>query len=163
MTDKRYPTRMHEVLGVETGELFSIYEFADDELAYVDTNGNVLSAKNNIPVGPYTLTVAINHGITRRPRLSEVQVKKLHAALLLGFKWLAVNSVDELWLFGTKPRKFNLGWGEGTFGEARIVFKGNSDLSSLVSWSDPEPLDIEATLKANGGGCGNEQHPRIKA
>lgn len=143
---KRYPTRMHEVLGVEAFEQFQIKGVSGH--FFLTAAGQICS--NEAGMDNNYLVDAINHGIIRKPRLSEEQVKKLHAALLLGFKWLTVNSIDELWLFGTKPRKFNFGWGRSE-GEVACLTLGNHlGLSSLVSWSDPEPLDIVQTLKAAG-------------
>ena len=76
MSDKRYPTRMHEALGVETGEVFD-YEGR----TWTINESGVLSIVNKRPgcyevVGPSAVCIMINHPerITRRPRLTEEQV-----------------------------------------------------------------------------------------
>jgi len=76
MSDKRYPTRMHEVLGVEANEDFIVsfpgdeeYQQADFE-CFVDDGGNFKYKKHpELPPSIHIINYAINHGITSRPRL----------------------------------------------------------------------------------------------
>jgi len=73
MSDKRYPTRMHEALGVETGEVFDC-----EGRTWTISESGVLSIVNKRPgcyevVGPSAVCLMINHPerITRRPRLTD--------------------------------------------------------------------------------------------
>lgn len=83
MSDTRYPTRMHEVLGVEGEEIFTI-KGSEDELYLLDVLGTMNIVNNDRPVTPWEYRCAIVNGIIRKPRLSEEQVKQfkaLHKAL----------------------------------------------------------------------------------
>lgn len=152
MSEQRnYPTRMHEVLGVEIGEKFEIPNYAG--AAHVDMRGYICGVEHNDVVSGERVCEAINHGITRRPRLTHEQVEQLKALVTLGYRWLVeerngvtvavnheVRKGEVKWLL-IKPRDLD-----------DVVCDVHQSLSikGLVSWSDPEPLDIVATLKANG-------------
>ena len=74
MSEKRYPTRMHEVLGVETEERFTYSEYGDREF-WLSESGLLYGAYDDgmSAVTQGTLVLFINHPerITRRPRLTE--------------------------------------------------------------------------------------------
>ena len=79
MSDKRYPTRMHEVLGVEPNELFVIK--GSEGQFYLNDSGDFrfvrdLDKRITDDVNPYSITKAINHGITCHPRLTEEAQEK---------------------------------------------------------------------------------------
>ena len=153
MSDKRYPTRMHEVLGVEPEERFTysewefwlsesglLYRICDDGTSILATQGRLVFFINN------------PEHITRRPRLTEEQVKRLRALVTLGFKWLAKQRKGCVMFFQKKPHKNAIGF-SGTGDEEEdygVVLPNDTHLSSLVSWSDPEPLDIVQTLRDAG-------------
>lgn len=146
---KQYPTRMHEVLGVEPEERFSVYcGGLENKNFYVHKNGDVLQDGVHMP--DHRLAVfLVNHPerIIRRPRLTEEQVERLKAWLVVGFRWMAKDKEEvDICVYLNKPKKYEEAgiWGEG--GKFGYVIGPEKE---LVSWSDPEPLDIVATLKAN--------------
>lgn len=106
MSDKRYPTRMHELLTkpgelpLQTGEIFTINE--DDYGFYhmLDCEGQIIFADQEdakeYRITADMVTSAINHGITRRPRLTEDQVRHLKGLYLLGFRWIERDEHDAL-------------------------------------------------------------------
>ena len=150
MSDKRYPTRMHEVLGMETGEQFEIPNYAGE--VYVDSYGYLLSVSEIDFVPGPRVCEAINHPecITRRPRLTEEQVAQLKALVTLGFKWLCQDSNDYYVVYVNKPVKSEYGWDRGGH-YVLLGFGLPADvITDLVSWSDPAPLDIVQTLRDAG-------------
>lgn len=156
MTDKRYPTRMHEVLGVETGQVF-YFEGANGlyQEYVLDGKGHLFrNHKTQRIESPRMMADIINHPerIVRKPRPSEEQVAQLRACIeWFDLKWLAKQEGGTVMAFESKPHKKAI-WFVGEGYEAEDygwVVKENSPICSLVSWSDPEPLDIVATLKAN--------------
>lgn len=79
MSDKRYPTRMHEVLGVAENEEF----YSEDKmLMRVNRLGRIERKMDTHPCGwdlmcnTRRVEDCINHGITRRPRLTEEAQEK---------------------------------------------------------------------------------------
>ena len=71
MSDKRYPTRMHEVLGVQTKEMFAINVGLDNPNYYLTDDGDMFlrygTANKTIRMAHADEVLdAINHGITRR-------------------------------------------------------------------------------------------------
>jgi len=88
----------------------------------------------------------------RRPRLTEEQVAQLKALVTLGFKWLAKDRKGYVMFFHKKPHK-NAIWFSDTGDKQEdygVVFPNDTHLSSLVTWSDPAPLDIVQTLRDAG-------------
>ena len=154
MSDKRYPTRLHEVLGVEPEEWFTYSEYGDRRFwlsesgllygAYDD--GKVMSA-----VTQGTLVLFINNPerIVRRPRLTEEQILALNAAVKwFGLKWLVKDKCESVCFWQNKPEKRENHWsayGGGMYADIMTV-----KVDNLVSWSDPEPLDIVQVLRENG-------------
>ena len=211
MSDTRYPTRMHEVLGVAENEEF----YSEDKmLLRVNHLGRIERKMDTHPCGwdlmcnTRRVEDCINHGITRRPRMTEEAQEKedhiirlermrsqkdqrangkhahwletpadhakdrdaLDAAIealtgkprlteehlyaltaiktLLGMNWLAKDEDSTVTLFRNRPEKSNTTWEA----KGRVMWADTItvDLSNLVSWSDPAPLDIVATLKVAG-------------
>ena len=154
---KRYPTRMHEVLGVETGEVFTV--------TWSDTKQDFSLDGFGIPKGIETedidglrypasvpdVVYMVNHPerITRRPRLTEEQVKRLRALIALEAMYLAKNKDGSVGAFTNKPTKNALYWNTNDSYVFYLSIVGTC-LSDLVSWSDPEPLDIVQVLRENG-------------
>lgn len=146
--------RMHEILGVEPGEVFEhiqegIFYFVDSagsvkvcpdkdvhNWRHKHAEGHVISSMINLP-----------EGIIRKSRLSAVQIEVLKALKVLGCKWMAKDENGSCYGFTVKPMKSIGGWYGGNYVFADGV--ANS-LSPLVSWSDPEPLNIVQTLKNAG-------------
>ena len=85
--------RMHEILGVEPGEVFGYKNACGDEVKYnLDAQGNVFRAVEDhkrVP-SPREIVDIINHPelIIRKPRLSAEQIEHLKALNLLGFNYL---------------------------------------------------------------------------
>ena len=156
MSDKRYPTRMHEVLGVEPEERFTHGDYGDRKFwlsesgllygAYDDGKGFVGG-----PTTQGTLVRFINNPerITRRPRLTEEQVKRLRALIVLEAMYLAKNKDGSVEAFTNKPTKNALYWNTNDSYVFYLSIVGTC-LSDLVSWSDPAPLDIVQTLRDAG-------------
>ena len=212
MSEKKYPTRMHEVLGVAENEEF----YSEDKmLLRVNHLGRIERKMDTHPCGwdlmcnTRRVEDCINHGITRRPRLteeaqekedhiirlermrsqkdqwangkhahwletpadhakdrdaldaaiealtgkprlSEEQVVQLKALVTLGYRWLIKDSTDAVFAYTTRPAKQSKWWDCGGANVRIFIDLPPGILTSLVSWSDPEPLDIVATLKAAG-------------
>ena len=143
MSEKNYPTRMHEILGVETGEIFKIKNISAH---FYLTEHGILMCTESKDAAHSLVRDAINNGIIRKPRLTEAQIKYLRAALTLEFGWVAKDADGSTFLYEGKPKKEQNYWTNDT--QAIKVFV--EQVSDLVSWSDSEPLDIAATLKAAG-------------
>lgn len=149
MSEKRYPTRMHEVLGVEPGENFRIAGIIPE--FWLDEDGEFICETDE---GYDELNVAdvvdaINHGVTRCPRLTEEQVKRLRALIALEAMYLAKNKDGSVGAFINKPAKNALYWNTNDSYVFYLSIVGTC-LSDLVSWSDPEPLDIVQVLRDAG-------------
>ncbi len=96
MSDTRYPTRMHEILGVEPYEVFEIKgcgsKYRINELGYMDwinENGAWETAYRSTY---YAVYEAINNGIIRKHSLTNEQKRYLKALLSLGFKWIETHN-----------------------------------------------------------------------
>jgi len=151
MSEKKYPTRMHEILGVEPNERFKVQQWHEKNEAYVDDKGDViLVLSNEFPqqLDAHHVCLLVNHPerIIRKPKPTKEQIKILKAALALGFKWLAKDKNGSTFIYKLAPKKSDRFW---MFGGQDIVITSER-VGDLVSWSDPEPLDIAATLKAAG-------------
>lgn len=92
-----YPTRMHEILGVEPGEVFC---FDSEKYKYmVSDQGYLLYDKFGVGWADVMsidrLTEIINHPdrIVRKPRLTLKQISKLKALYELDMRWLIRTSV----------------------------------------------------------------------
>lgn len=154
--EKRYPTRMHEALDIPESEV--IYGFKDVEGNhwfdfFLQTDG--LPYEDNLRIlSTSKLTSLINHPerILRKPRLTQEQVKQLGALVVFDRPWIAKDKDGSVFAFKNKPgRNENKAMWiiDRLYGDAWLLPE-DSALADLVSWSDPEPLDIVATLKANG-------------
>jgi hypothetical protein len=120
-------------------------------MVYIDENGAIVKKKKTA-LAENLRQILSDEGITRRPRLTEEQVAQLKALVTLGFKWLAKQRKGCVMFFQKKPHK-NAIWFSDTGDEEEdygVVLPNDTHLSSLVSWSDPEPLDIVQVLRENG-------------
>lgn len=149
---KNYPTRMHELLGVEVNERFRIAGYSRSEKFYLLGNGTLTTDRAVCYQG--VLVEIINHPecIIRKPRLTEEQVKQLGALVVFDRPWIAKDKDGSVFAFKNKPgRNENKAMWiiDRLYGDAWLLPE-DSALADLVSWSDPEPLDIVATLKAAG-------------
>ena len=143
---KNYPTRMHEVLGVEAFEQFQIKGVSGH--FFLTAAGQICS--NEAGMDNNYLLDAINHGITRRRRLTEEQVKQLRALVTLGFRWLIKNNDCSAFAYTYMPERMDERW-NGLNAEVQLFLDMPTGvLYNLVSWSDPEPLDIVQVLRQNG-------------
>lgn len=154
MSEKKHPTRMHEILGVEPNERFKVQNWYEKNEVYVDDKGDViLVINNNIrqPLDARDVCVLVNHPerIIRKPKLTEEQIRHLKGWALVGATHVAEDSDGDVRIFWFKPSRGEVHWGIA----GQMIFLHDtmsSCLCDLVSWSDPEPLDIAATLKAAG-------------
>ena len=153
MSDKRYPTRMHEVLGVEPEERFTHSDYGDREF-WLSESGmlyRICDDGTSVPATQGTLVFFINspERITRRPRLTDEQAKRLRALIALEAMYLAKNKDGSVGAFTNKPTKNALYWNTNDSYVFYLSIVGTC-LSELVSWEDPEPLDIVKTLRDAG-------------
>lgn len=153
MSDKRYPTRMHEVLGVETGERFRLKNNPHGNEWFVSENGMmIMDCEDGVArSGVHNVFSAINHGIIRRPRYTPKQAEVLKALKVIGYAdgFLTKDSDGTVFAHTTKPYKGCEEWlGSKTYS----FIPGNI---GLVSWDDDEPLSIaQALLDAGEEGEG---------
>jgi len=154
MSDKRYPTRMHEVLGVETKEdhIIRLERMRSQKDRWANgKHAHWLETPADHAKDRDALDAAIE-ALTGKPRLTEEQVAHLKAAqLLVNARWLAKDADGGISLFRRKPVRDSdiLAWIE----EDRDYWwflPDDTPLKNLVSWSDPEPLDIVQTLRDAG-------------
>ena len=157
---KRYPTRIHEILTkpgeppLKSGEMFALNTDPDDMDYYLTDDGDMFlrygTANKTVRMAHADEVIdAIIHGITRRPRLTEEQILALNAAVKwFGFKWLVKDKCESVCFWQNKPEKRENHWsayGGGMYTDIMTV-----KVDNLVSWSDPEPLDIVQTLRDAG-------------
>ena len=148
MSDKRYPTRMHEVLGVEPFEKFQVVGGYEGRNYSLDKDGWMRWGDSYWEADVEDVYNAINNGITRRPRLTEEQVKRLRALIALEAMYLAKNKDGSVGAFTSKPQRNALYWNTNDSYVFYLSIVGTC-LSELVSWEDPEPLDIVQGLREN--------------
>ena len=158
MSDKRYPTRMHEVLGEETGEVFTVTwndtkkDFSLDGFGIPEDIETEDIDGLRYPASGPDVVYMVNHPerITRRPRLTEEQVDELKAAVKLGLFWLAKDENGTVSYYRDEPHRKSGGY-QWFFGSSIQSLRPPqcSDVASLVSWSDPAPLDIVQVLRQN--------------
>ena len=154
MSEKRYPTRMHEVLGVEMNEEF----YSEDKmLLRVNHHGRIERKTDTHPCGwdlmcnTRRVEDCINHGITRRPRLTEEQVAMLKAAWALGARYIAREGNGGLRLSDNAPLVLMGGRLKITDDSLTMYIESyGNPLVGLVKQSDPAPLDIVQTLRDAG-------------
>jgi len=151
MSEKKYPTRMHEILGVEPNERCKVQNWHEKNEAYVDEKGDVilvLSGEFPQQLDAHHVCLLVNHPerIIRKARLTEAQIKYLKAALTLEFEWLAKDADGSTYFYERKETKFPKNWGC----RAQSIKVFVEEVRELVSWGDPDALDIAATLKAAG-------------
>jgi hypothetical protein len=156
-----YPTKIHEILGVEPGEVFTINSLngkyaVNPEGMLIQVSGEAID--NPCEADAFAYRRAINKGIIRRKRLTTEQVKMLKAMPNLYLYWLVKTKAGQILSYQEKPTKNEYGW---EMKEREYTRKGKRYLQNmhihqddvldfLVSWSDPEPLNIIQTLKDNG-------------
>jgi len=157
---KRYPTRMHEICRMEP---MIPFEFVCNGMKYtlvIEHEGHVWRlnhAKGRRMLAASVVCELVNHPerITRRPRLTEEQVAQLKALHTLGYRWLTKDKWKGVSAFICKPFKGEHGgewmrYDPMLVDDGYIVFNGYTQITDLVSWSDPEPLDIVQVLRQNG-------------
>jgi hypothetical protein len=146
---------MHELCQVEPGEV-ATYQDVDPKNNFnfkVTMYGEPVF-ENSSFLEPGKIVKIINHPdrIIRRPKVTDEQLYALEAVYrLFGMKWLTMGPTGYAYFSVDKPEKHSNGWiVNRMLGEPMCTNTIRADLSSLVSWSDPEPLDIVQTLRANG-------------
>ena len=155
MSDNRYPTRMHEVLGVATEDWFTFSEYGDRKF-WLSESGllyRICDDGTSIPETQGTLVLFINNPerITRRPRLTEEQVAMLKAAWALGARYIAREGNSGLRLSDNAPIVLMGGRLKIADDNLTMYIESYSNpLVELVKQSDPEPLDIVQVLRENG-------------
>ena len=156
MSEKRYPTRMHEVLGVAENEEF----YSEDKmLLRVNHLGRIERKMDTHPCGwdlmcnTRRVEDCINNGIIRKRKLDGCQIHLLMLLSLdLGLRWLTIDSAGVIVAWEEKPVRIAHSWVRNVEDINRYVVSSNKcpDLATIVSWSDPEPLDIVQTLRDAG-------------
>ena len=159
MSDKRYPTRMHEVLGVETGEVFTVTwndtkkDFSLDGFGIPEDIETAGIDELRYPASGPDVVYMVNHPerITRRPRLTEEQVAMLKAAWALGARYIAREGNSGLRLSDNAPIVLMGGRLKIADDSLTMYIESYSNpLVELVKQSDPAPLDIVQVLRQNG-------------
>lgn len=146
MDKKKYPTRMHEILGVEQEERFTIKRRPELGKYYVNDKGEVMMDGAICPRDRIAVYL-INHpeNISHKPKLTEAQVRHLKGWALVGATHIAKDEDRDVRIYWSKPIKRESYW----YSDKQSIYENNtaSDcLRSLVAWSDPEPLGIVETL-----------------
>jgi hypothetical protein len=100
MSEKRHPTRVHEVLGVATEERFTFSEYGDRKF-WLSGSGLLYRVNDDgtsIPATQGALVFFINNPeqIIRHTRLTDEQVRHLKGLYLLGFRWIERDEHDAL-------------------------------------------------------------------
>jgi hypothetical protein len=143
--------RIHKILGVEPYERFEV-KGCDGEFM-LDSQGAVRFGKN-MEMSAYSqfTAVLINHPerIIRKPRLTAEQIELLKAGYVLDMSWLAKDEDGEMNMYCMRPVKKELIWALNPRSSRAVDLRCDTPLASLVSWDDPEPLDIEQTLRDAG-------------
>ena len=142
--------RMHEILGVEPGEVFEFEARGERVKFRIDTTGNLYRATMDYrrTPGPCEVVEIINNTdrIIRKPRLTEKQKTELKHLAALGLKYLTADWKGWIKARDVKPTN-TTGF---VFTKHFITHKSCAgSLADLVSCDDPEPLDIIQTLKDN--------------
>jgi hypothetical protein len=153
MSEKNYPTQMHEILGVEPGEPFEIEGYLGK---YCIADDGVLREYGTCEsITGYITCNIINHPerIIRRMRLTEEQVYALEALYrLFGARWLIKTGQGVLGISCRSKQPIKEPWGWSMGGNGILV--GNRKLLSCLEWfisqDDPEPLNIVQTLRYAG-------------
>ena len=143
--------RMHEILGVEPGEVFE-FEARGERVKYrIDAAGNLFRETmdhRRIP-SPREVVEIINNAecIIRKPRLTEKQIELLKALLLFSFHYLAADMNNSLFAYGDLPERSQFYWYYSF--NILIVGEAKKELLPLAPWDATKPLDIIQTLKDN--------------
>ena len=143
--------RMHEILGVEPGEVFE-FEARGERVKYrIDAAGNLFRETidhRRVP-SPREVVEIINNTdhIIRKPRLTEKQIELLKALLLFSFHYLAADMNNSLFAYGDLPERSQFCW-YCSF-NVLIVGEAKKELLPLAPWDATKPLDIIQTLKDN--------------
>ena len=88
--------------------------------------------------------------IIRKPRLTEKQVRMFQALHTLGYRFITKDLDGYVYARNIKPEKCGKSWGASRAnGVTLCEDTGTGCLHTLMSWNDPEPLDIVQTLKEN--------------
>jgi len=142
--------RMHEILGVEPGEVFEFEARGERVKFRIDAAGNLFRETmdhRRIP-SPREVVEIINNTdrIIRKPRLTEKQKTELKHLAALGLKYLTTDWEGWISVRDIKPTN-TTGF---VFTKHFITHRSCAgSLADLVSCDDPEPLDIIQTLKDN--------------
>ena len=142
--------RMHEILGVEPGEVFEFEARGERVKFRIDAAGNLFRETmdhRRIP-SPREVVEIINNTerIIRKSRLTEEQKTELKHLAALGLKYLTTDWEGWINARDVKPTK-TTGF---VFTKHFVTHKSRAGtLADLVSWDDSEPLDIVQALKDN--------------
>lgn len=148
--NKRYPTRTHEVLGVEVDEEFEIIDYPGVTFLVPENGWMYVKWPSGKKIaGQDYWASAINQGITRRPRLTADQVEALTALCrVFGCKWLVYDEKRDLALASKRKPSRAESVGEWDFKGATLDVWLSDELMAIAP--QDAPLDIVATLKAAG-------------
>ena len=148
---------LSEIFEVKRGEPFMVEECADRFMVVVDDfyteflriqghgKGEWIDAS---PYAIYEVIKSAPYGIIHLPPpLTDEQREQLKAIWTLGGRWLAEDKDGDVYVYIQKPERSSCHWfSEGKF----FGVLGGLDVTSLVSWSDPEPYDIAKALEVEG-------------
>ena len=110
--EHRYPTRMHEVLGVEPEEWFTYSEYGDRRF-WLSESGllyRICDDGTSIPATQGRLVLFINNPERITRRLTEEQVAQLKALVTLGYGWIVKDLEGLPYACASKPKKERDDW-----------------------------------------------------
>ena len=138
--------RMHEILGLEPLEEVTYAPRQGKQYwmkFYIDSEGVLRSTDSGMNLTGTQTAEIINHPeyIIRKE-----QVEALKALKVLGYAYVTEDEFGPLCAHEYLPAKRNIAWRSN----GSVWKDSRKRLADLVSWSDPEPLDIVQTLKNAG-------------
>lgn len=151
MRERNYPTRVHELLGVEPMEIFKIRGHGDDY--HLSESGVLYASFHMGPMPQQHIVSLINDpsAIIRKLPLTQQQADMLKALYTLGYPWLVKSVYGAVYAAAKKPHKWERSWrSEDNVSICINSAESNGCLTTLVSWDDDEPFDIAETLIVNG-------------
>lgn len=150
---------LSEILGVERDTDFSVEGYYGKFRVRVNNGYEFFVVSDGKGVYDTVVTGAIVYDIIAvapagiillPPPLTDEQREQLKAIWTLGYRWLVKDMTGDVFAFGFKPVKHSdwMAWMLSTADKNEMEIELNKDLNvcTLVSWSDPEPLDIGKAL-----------------
>lgn len=89
--------------------------------------------------------------ISKKPRLTEDQKARLTILTMYGTRWLIKDKDGKAWAVTNKPKKGSSFWVvSGRPSDNCLRIGERTEIYSLVSWEDQQPLNVVKTLQNEG-------------